>query len=133
MGTFTAKKIHSGLAEYTVTRLVNYTPIVLNCMHLQTYHSSMKDSRFQPIRLDEVRYLQCGVSLLVNFEAALDYLDWEVRIRTPIFSLEPCQSRMCGFVFLFVLVLVVCFGGSLLFFVCVLFLWFLPKGNQTTN
>ena len=38
----------------------------------------MKDSRFQPIRLDEVRYLQCGVSLLVNFEVALDYLDWEV-------------------------------------------------------
>lgn len=59
MGTFTAKKIHTGLAEYTIT-------------------SSMKDSRFKPIQLEEVRYLQCGVSLLVNFEVALDYLDWEI-------------------------------------------------------
>lgn len=38
----------------------------------------MKDSRFQPIRLDEVCYLQCGVSLLINFEVASNYLDWDV-------------------------------------------------------
>lgn len=48
----------------------------------------MKDSRFQPIRLDEVRYLQCGVSLLVNFEVALDYLDWEVCVNISI-AVEP--------------------------------------------
>lgn len=38
----------------------------------------MKDSRFQPIQLEEVRQLQCGVSLLINFEIAANYLDWEV-------------------------------------------------------
>jgi len=39
----------------------------------------MKDSRFQPIKRDEVPYLQCGVSLLIKFENAMDYMDWEVR------------------------------------------------------
>ena len=41
-------------------------------------HSSMKDSRFQPITWEEVPKLECGVSLLTNFERAMDYTDWEV-------------------------------------------------------
>ena len=38
----------------------------------------MKDRRFSPIRLTDVERLQCGVSLLTNFEDGQDYLDWEV-------------------------------------------------------
>jgi len=42
----------------------------------------MKDSRFQPITTDEVTRLECGVSILTNFERGATYLDWEV-----------CESR----------------------------------------
>ncbi|KAL5476208.1 hypothetical protein EMCRGX_G026124, partial [Ephydatia muelleri] len=59
MGTFMAKKLHRGLAEYSIT-------------------SSMKDSRFKPVTHDEVPRLECSVSLLINFEKADHYLDWEV-------------------------------------------------------
>lgn len=59
MGTFMAKKLHRGLAEYSIT-------------------SSMKDSRFKPVMRDEVPRLECSVSLLINFEKADHYLDWEV-------------------------------------------------------
>lgn len=40
----------------------------------------MKDSRFKPIRADEVPRLLCAVSLLTNFEKGAHYLDWEVRL-----------------------------------------------------
>jgi AMMECR1 domain-containing protein len=40
----------------------------------------MKDSRFEPIKKDELTKLYCSVSLLTNFEEAKDYLDWEVRL-----------------------------------------------------
>ena len=60
MGTFSARKLHRGLAEYAIT-------------------SSIKDGRFQPIALDELSRLECGVSLLTNFEKGRDYTDWEVK------------------------------------------------------
>lgn len=59
MGTFSARKLHRGLAEYALT-------------------SSIRDSRFQPVSLEEIPKLECGVSLLTNFEKAKDYTDWEV-------------------------------------------------------
>lgn len=40
--------------------------------------AALQDSRFHPVTLDEVRYLQCTVSLLTDFEPADDHLDWEV-------------------------------------------------------
>ena len=47
--------------------------------HTNTHtHSSMKDSRFQPISTVEVPRLECGVSILTNFERAGHYQDWEV-------------------------------------------------------
>ncbi|CAI8011454.1 AMMECR1-like protein [Geodia barretti] len=59
MGTFSAKRLHKGLAEYSIT-------------------SSTKDSRFPPISTEEISRLECGVSLLTNFERAAHYQDWEV-------------------------------------------------------
>lgn len=43
-----------------------------------SHRSSVKDSRFKPIVMEEVPRLECGVSLLTNFEKGLNYLDWEV-------------------------------------------------------
>ncbi|KAJ1563856.1 hypothetical protein HK405_000518, partial [Cladochytrium tenue] len=40
-------------------------------------HSAFDDYRFNPITKDELPRLSCGVSLLVDFEPADDYLDWE--------------------------------------------------------
>ena len=59
MGTFSPRKLHRGLAEYALT-------------------SSLKDNRFQPMTIEEITRLECGVSLLTNFEKGHDYLDWEV-------------------------------------------------------
>lgn len=62
MGTFSPKKLHRGLSEYTLI-------------------SAFKDSRFQPIVAEELPRLECGISLLTNFENADNYLDWEVKER----------------------------------------------------
>jgi uncharacterized protein (TIGR00296 family) len=61
IGTFISKHLHDGLREYSL-------------------NSALKDSRFQPIRLDEVPHLECGVSLLTNFEHAKHYSDWEIGV-----------------------------------------------------
>ena len=57
----------------------------------------MKDSRFKPIQLEEVRHLQCGVSLLINFEIALNYLDWEVSCNVSVYSeLDVLPTDRCS-------------------------------------
>lgn len=43
------------------------------------HFSACKDSRFDPINTDEFNRLHCSVSLLMDFEVAEHYLDWEVR------------------------------------------------------
>ena len=58
MGTFTPRKLHRGLSEYSLT-------------------SALRDNRFVPITPDEIPKLECGISLLTNFEKGKDYLDWE--------------------------------------------------------
>jgi len=52
-------KVHSGLKEYALT-------------------SALNDHRFSPISAKELPHLDCGVSLLTNFEEGQDYLDWEI-------------------------------------------------------
>lgn len=42
------------------------------------FFSACKDSRFDPISMDEFNRLHCSVSLLMDFEVAEHYLDWEV-------------------------------------------------------
>ncbi|EDV21980.1 uncharacterized protein TRIADDRAFT_50735 [Trichoplax adhaerens] len=61
IGTFSSCNLHSGLRDYAL-------------------NSAIKDSRFAPIRKEEITDLSCTVSLLTNFEEAADYLDWEVGI-----------------------------------------------------
>lgn len=59
IGTFSDLKLGDGLNEYAKT-------------------SAFHDSRFKPISKDEVPSLQCGVSLLVNFEKINGYRDWTI-------------------------------------------------------
>ena len=40
--------------------------------------SAFNDYRFSPIKLNEVQNLNCGISLLTNFEDASNPIDWEV-------------------------------------------------------
>ena len=40
--------------------------------------AAFEDSRFPPIKKEEIEYLNCGISLLINFEDAKDCYDWEV-------------------------------------------------------
>ncbi|PAV86581.1 hypothetical protein WR25_12984 [Diploscapter pachys] len=61
IGTFSNLSLPQGLREYAVT-------------------SAFHDSRFEPISREEISHLHCGVSLLVDFEPARDYLDWVVGI-----------------------------------------------------
>lgn len=45
-----------------------------------TFKSALKDRRFEPIRPQELHHLHCSVSLLINYEDAEHYEDWEVRL-----------------------------------------------------
>lgn len=44
-----------------------------------TFKSALKDRRFEPIGPHELPRLHCSVSLLVDYEDAEHYEDWEVR------------------------------------------------------
>lgn len=59
IGTFSPQPLLSGLKEYAIT-------------------SAFRDRRFSPMTEDELPFLQCGVSLLTNFEPAQHVHDWEV-------------------------------------------------------
>jgi len=58
-GTFSSLKLFDGLAEFSL-------------------NSALQDSRFSPITAQEIPRLECGVSLLTNFEDVKSVWDWEV-------------------------------------------------------
>jgi AMME syndrome candidate gene 1 protein len=59
IGTFSKQELDKVLPEYALI-------------------SALKDSRFKPVTLDEVKNLSVAVSLLVNFQKRENALDWEV-------------------------------------------------------
>jgi len=61
IGTFSPKELKTGLKEYAII-------------------SAFEDSRFSPLTKQEVPLLKCDVSLLTNFEPALNLDDWKVGI-----------------------------------------------------
>ncbi|GMR30246.1 hypothetical protein PMAYCL1PPCAC_00441, partial [Pristionchus mayeri] len=82
IGTFEDLRLAEGLAEYAIT-------------------AAMRDSRFDPIVAKEVPALHCGVSLLVAFEPAADYLDWEVGVHgIRIHFMDPHSRHKRSGVFL---------------------------------
>ncbi|XP_071860882.1 AMMECR1-like protein isoform X2 [Bombus fervidus] len=61
IGTFNAMHLHAGLREYATI-------------------SAFKDSRFNPITLEELPRLHVSVSILRHFEDGADYLDWIIGV-----------------------------------------------------
>lgn len=61
IGTFTSTSLHHGLREYAIT-------------------SACKDSRFDPVTADDFSRLHCSISLLLDFEVADHYLDWQIGV-----------------------------------------------------
>ncbi|ESK93737.1 amme chromosomal region 1-like protein [Moniliophthora roreri MCA 2997] len=59
IGSFDPLSLHTGLPEYALI-------------------SAFRDNRFRPIQQSEFESLECAVSLLINFEDAQSYLDWEI-------------------------------------------------------
>lgn len=59
IGTFDAQPLRTALKEYALV-------------------SAFRDHRFQRIELRELPSLECGISLLTDFEDAASYLDWTV-------------------------------------------------------
>ena len=47
-------------------------------IHDYSLTAALNDSRFSPVRIDEVSALSCTVSLLTNFEPARDCYDWSL-------------------------------------------------------
>ncbi|KAI8382446.1 AMMECR1 domain-containing protein [Blakeslea trispora] len=61
IGNFKPLPLHEGLQDYALI-------------------SALRDHRFSPVTLSELPLLTCAVSLLVEFEKAEDYLDWEIGV-----------------------------------------------------
>ncbi|KAF2738266.1 hypothetical protein EJ04DRAFT_429327 [Polyplosphaeria fusca] len=61
IGTFEAQELDDGLRSYALT-------------------SAFDDTRFSPIRLSELPTLECGVTLLTNFEPIDAPLDWHIGV-----------------------------------------------------
>ncbi|KAK2466408.1 hypothetical protein APHAL10511_002050 [Amanita phalloides] len=59
IGTFEPLAVRDGIAEYALV-------------------SAFRDSRFRKITKSELPNLECGISLLTDFEDAASYLDWTV-------------------------------------------------------
>lgn len=61
IGNFDPLPLHDGLAEYALV-------------------SAFRDSRFRRIERSELESLECGISLLTDFEDADSYLDWTIGV-----------------------------------------------------
>ena len=59
IGTFKSDNLETKLKEYALT-------------------AAFEDSRFHPIKANEIKNLNVGISLLTNFEKAKDCYDWEI-------------------------------------------------------
>ncbi|KAJ7559218.1 hypothetical protein O6H91_04G074500 [Diphasiastrum complanatum] len=77
IGTLEARCLFTGFKDYALT-------------------SALRDRRFSPIQVKEIPYLECTVSLLINYELATSYLDWEtvrVTVWKPFFSIQHDCKR----------------------------------------
>ena len=59
IGTFKSDNLEKNLKQFSLT-------------------AAFEDPRFNPIKLNEVKNLNVGISLLTNFEKAKDCYDWEI-------------------------------------------------------
>ncbi|XP_027927638.1 uncharacterized protein At2g38710-like [Vigna unguiculata] len=59
IGTLEARSLINGIKDYALT-------------------SALRDRRFPPIQANELPFLECTVSILTDYETAINYLDWEI-------------------------------------------------------
>ena len=82
IGTFSSSDIRTTLPKYALI-------------------AAMQDTRFEPIRMSEVRKLTCGVSFLTDFEKGFKAYDWEVGRHGIIIDFSaPDTGRNCNATFL---------------------------------
>jgi len=62
--------------------------------------SAFDDRRFSPVSLQEVRALECSVTLLHNFEKAEHYLDWTIGRHGLIIEFEALRGSVLSATFL---------------------------------
>lgn len=79
IGTFEAQPLDRGLGQYALISYVQAIPprrtsTSTTCTNICT--SALEDTRFNPISRAELPTLECGVTLLTDFEPAADPLDW---------------------------------------------------------
>uniref|UniRef100_K3XBM3 AMMECR1 domain-containing protein n=1 Tax=Globisporangium ultimum (strain ATCC 200006 / CBS 805.95 / DAOM BR144) TaxID=431595 RepID=K3XBM3_GLOUD len=58
-----------------------------------TFKSALKDRRFDPIHPQELHRLHCSVSLLIDYEDAEHYEDWEIGIHGIIIEFEDSNGN----------------------------------------
>lgn len=75
IGTFSAQPLASGLASYAVT-------------------AALHDSRFAPVRAEELPALQAAVTLLTDFETCADKLDWTIGVHGIIVKFRQRGVRL---------------------------------------
>ena len=73
IGTFVGQPLVKGLEDFAVT-------------------AAMRDSRFTPMRKEELESLECEVSLLHSFEQCRDPLDWEIGKHGTTFMMDGYES-----------------------------------------
>ena len=64
-----------------------------NVLNEFTKNAAFEDSRFRPIKLEEVPSLNVGISLLVNYQDRKDIYDWEVGKNGIIIEFEDDNGR----------------------------------------
>nr|CCA16124.1 predicted protein putative [Albugo laibachii Nc14] len=71
------------------------TLVEIKLENLQAFalKSALKDQRFEPIQPKELSKLHCTVSLLINFEAAENYKDWQVGVHGIIIDFDVDDTR----------------------------------------
>lgn len=81
IGTFEPQHLESGLQQYALTAYVHLAPcVVVNICELIAACRALEDTRFNPIRARDLPELTCAVSILTDFEAVEDPMDWELGV-----------------------------------------------------
>lgn len=66
IGTFISAPLSVNIPKYALQRCI--------CSD----QSALYDSRFRPIKLEEIEHLECSISILLDFEVIQNWKDWEI-------------------------------------------------------
>lgn len=72
------------------------SPLPLNDLSKYVLLSAFNDSRFPPLSREELPHIEIAISLLVNYESARNYLDWEVGTHGIIIEFEVNSKQYSG-------------------------------------